>query len=187
MIIGITGYIGTGKTTIVQWFEQAGFTKLDVDAISHELLKDQEIRTKITATFGESILDRRMQIDRKKLSSLVFNNPQQLHRLNNMVHQKLRQSILNVLKEMKKKHNNIIIDVALLEELGLVPYVDKVIIVKASLELLYRRLAPRYTQREVLTAINNQKIPSHADSIIENNGSLEELEQKVQQVIRDIL
>lgn len=186
MIIGITGHIGSGKTTIVQWFEQAGYTKLDVDAISHELLKDQEIRTKITAAFGEGILDRKLQVDRKKLSSIVFNNPQQLHRLNNIVHQKLRQSILDVLKDMKKKHDKIIMDVALLEELRLVSYVDKIILVKANLEVLYRRLAPRYTQREVLTAINNQKIPSHTDIILENNGSLEDLEQKMQKVISDL-
>lgn len=186
MIVGITGYIGSGKTTIAKCFEQGGFTILDVDAISHELLRDQEIRTKLIATFGESILDRKLQIDRGKLSEIVFNNPEKLHRLNNIIHHKLRDVILETLKTMKKKHNRIIIDVALMDELKLLGYIDKLISIKTSLELIYQRLASRYTQREVLNVLNNQKMPLKADIVIENNGTLEELEQKVQQIINEL-
>ncbi len=186
MIVGITGYIGSGKTTIAKYFEREGFAILDVDALSHELLKEQEIRTKLIATFGESILDRRLQIDREKLSEIVFNNPEKLHRLNNLIHHKLRDVILETLKTMKKNNSNIIIDVALMDELKLLGYIDKLILVKTTLELMYRRLASRYTQREVLNVLNNQKMPLKADIITDNNGSLEELEQKVAAIIKEL-
>ena len=186
MILGITGYIGSGKTTVARLFQDKGYEVVDVDGISHELLKEQEIRTKITGEFGESVIDRQLNIDRKKLSEIVFKDEEKLKRLNKIVHKKLMEVTKKRIMMLKEEKRNVVVDVALLQELELTELCDKIIVVNTSLEKLYVRLVSRYTPKQILLIMNNQKIPSETDFIIENNGTMEQLQSRVGNVMKEL-
>ncbi len=187
MIIAITGQIGNGKTTTAKYFEELGCNIVNVDAIGHELLKSKEIRDKIVAEFGSDILDRTLHVDREKLSERVFDDEEKLRRLNGIIHPILIKELDRLLSELRKNLKINVLDVALLVELELENKVDKIILVRADLEKMYNRLIPKYTKKQVLNIINNQKRIEKADYEIDNNGTLEGLKNKVNMIFEDIL
>ncbi len=186
MIIALTGTIGTGKTTAAKIFQENGCEIINVDALGHKLLQDPEILQKILAEFGSDIMDRQLQIDREKLSEIVFNDEAKLKILNKMIHPKLKAALDKTLYEIRQSSQIFILDVALFEELELQHKVDKVLLLKSDLENIYKRLNPKYTKRQVLTIINNQKQPVNADFIIENNGPEEILKEKIRKILEEI-
>lgn len=183
MIIGITGYIGSGKTTVAKIFESHGYNIMDVDHIGHELLKRGDIKNQVTSIFGTDILDRKMDIDRKLLREIVFKYEDKLKKLNDIVHPEIKRVVREVLEKFKE---NIIIDAALLAELGFIDFCDKTIIVKADIKDIYERKSPDYTKNQILDIMSNQHMPEEADYIIENNGTYEELKTKVEEIFNDI-
>ena len=86
-VIGLTGGIGSGKSTVSRFLGELGAVIIDVDKVWHEALKpDTEIWRKVVAAFGTEILTPNSEIDRKKLGKIVFANPEALARLNNIMH-----------------------------------------------------------------------------------------------------
>jgi len=184
MRIGITGYIGTGKSTVASILKEKGFDVIDVDKVAHGLLKDEEIKQKIVAKFGEDVLDRKLDIDRKKLGEKVFSDTDKLLMLNNIVHPKLKQEVARIIEENNSKH--LVIDVALMEELDLTKFCNKIIVVKADTEQVYNRLVSHYSKRQILIIMNQQKLKQNHDFIIENEGSIDDLKIKVENILKDI-
>jgi len=180
MIIAITGYIGAGKTTTANIFRQHGFRVIDVDSLGHELLENPAVRERLRGEFGIRILDRSLNIDRKKLSKLVFGNEKMLMQLNRIMHPFLKEGIE---KEVNRSSGNTVIDVALFRELEIGKYANKVILVQADIDRVYDRLNPEYTKKEIITIMNNQDIIRNPDYIIENNGTVEDLKRRVEQII----
>ena len=103
-----------------------------------------------------------------------------------MIHPKLKAALDKTLYEIRQSSQIFILDVALFEELELQHKVDKVLLLKSDLENIYKRLNPKYTKRQVLTIINNQKQPVNADFIIENNGPEEILKEKIRKILEEI-
>ena len=182
MIIGITGYIGVGKTTATRILAEKGLDVIDVDKLGHDLLKDKEIKNKIIGTFGESVTDRKLEIDRKKLGRLVFSNQEYLKTLNKIIHSKLKEMLYGMLKQAASTKKSIIIDVALLNEFGLEEFCDYVVLVKADLEKVYQRMVKGYDKKHILIIMNNQKMPKDPDFIIDNNGSFEEFNREIERI-----
>jgi dephospho-CoA kinase len=178
MIVAITGYIGTGKTTTALIFKEHGYRMIEVDSLGHELLKDPEIRDRIRSEFGVKVLDRSLGIDRKRLGQIVFNDPSRLAVLNRIVHPYLKS-------ELKKRvgTGDVVIDCALYNELEVHGIADKTVLVVADIEHVYQRLYPRFTQRQVLNIMNSQTIAQKPDFIIENNGTLIEMRKRTIDVI----
>ncbi len=186
MIIGITGFIGVGKTTSAEILAKQGIGIIDADKLGHEVLRDKEIINKIIGLFGEKVADRKMEIDRKVLGKIVFSNPEYIRNLNHIVHSKLKRILHDELKQANLSKKNVIVDVALLAEFGLEEVCDHIILIKADFEKVYLRMAKDYDKKQIVTIMNHQKMPQNPGFIIENNGGLEELNSKIEGVWKEI-
>jgi dephospho-CoA kinase len=123
-------------------------------------------------------------VDRKKLSKIVFNDPARLKSLNGIVHPALKA---HVKKTIERSRENVLLDIALLSELNLDDIVEHIILVEADVTKVYRRLRDRFSKREIINIMNNQHIVKKPDFIIENNGTIDELEKKTLSVISRLL
>ena len=189
MIIGITGWIGSGKTTIANIFRKHGFYVIDADKIGHDIL-DNEAYNSLIRYFGAEILSKNKRISRKKLGEIVFSNKSKLHALNRM----MWPLIIKKIKEQINKYRNkdIVIDTALIIESGAVNLVDKLIVVKIDKGILLKRILKkeRYSQ-EVIKNIINSQIPQrerlkHADYVIDNSGILKNTKEYVMNIIKEV-
>ena len=194
MIIGITGSIGSGKTTAAKIFSKLHFSRIDADEIGHHILKRNSVAyRKIIKIFGNGILDKNRDIARKKLSDIVFNDKKSLEKLNSITHLIIINEIKNQIKKIQKKcggRAGIIIDAPLLLETKTVTFVDKVIVVECSKENILKRLSKKYSMGEIEKILNAQ-MPldeklRHADFVIDNNKDLKHLEKQVKNTIKNI-
>ena len=186
-IIGLTGGIGSGKSTVANLFMSKGVPVYIADTEAKKLMESRNIITKITNYFGNDILVN-LKIDRPKLAKLVFNNPEKLSELNNIVHPEVQKHFQNWLKN-KKDFPFVIKEAAILFETGGNKQCDKVITVVAPQELRIQRVKERdkVTREDVLERINNQwtdemKI-SASDFVIENID-FENTKTKVNQILK---
>ena len=191
MIIGITGSIGSGKTTAARIFSKFHYSRIDADKIGHELLKsDKKIKNKIIKDFGKEILDKNKNIDRKKLGDLVFNDKNELKKLNLIMHPLIIDEIKNQIKNIQKKCGNdarIIIDAPLLIETSLKDYVDKIVVIRSDKNKTMKRLNKRYPE-ELIERILKVQTPleeklKYADFVIENDNGFKNLEKQVKNIV----
>ncbi|MBT4541000.1 dephospho-CoA kinase [Candidatus Woesearchaeota archaeon] len=189
MIIGITGYIGVGKTTAAQILAKLtkqSFRIIDVDKLGHELLKDSEVKNNLIAEFGENILGRDLEIDRKKLGRIVFSNTELLQQLNNIMHSKIKNQLSEMLLKARAKNENVVVDIALLTELGVNDLCDFIILIKADVEFVYERMIKGYNKMQILNIMNAQKVQKY-NHVVENNGDLDQFEHDLNDVFDGIL
>ena len=190
MILGITGSIGSGKTTITKMFSKYHYNRIDADEIGHELLKSDKIKNKLVKIFGNGILDKKMEINRKKLGNIVFNDRKKLEKLNSIMHPLIINEIKNQVKEIQEKCGNdakIIVDAPLLLETSLKDYVDMIVVVKSDKNKIIKRLNKRFP-REKIERILNAQMPlerklRHADIVIDNRGDLKNLEKQIKKIL----
>ena len=187
LILGLTGGIATGKTTVAKMFLSLGAKVIDADRISHRLMDENEKLKKIlTSTFGKDILDEKGRIKRKELAGLTFGNPAALRRLNKIMHPAIISRIKKELKE--NKQGVTVLDAPLLIEAGLGDIVDNLIVVKADERIQVSRCRQKTgaSEQEIKKRIQAQvplseKIAA-ADYVIDNNGCLDETRKQVEQI-----
>ena len=156
--IGITGGIGTGKTTVCKVFELLGVPVYYADDEAKKILdSNEDVKKNIIKTFGSDVLNDSGFIDRKKLASFVFNNKEKLEKLNSFVHPSVYAHFENWLK----KHSSqkyILKEAAILFQSGAYKLVDKVIAVVAPRELKINRAMQRdkITREQVMQRMSNQ-------------------------------
>ena len=190
MVIGLTGGIACGKTTIAKIFQNLGAIIIDLDSMSHQLLKnDPLIYEKLLYSFGCGILNEKGEIDRKKLGRLVFDNPDYLNVLNRIVHPPLIQITLEKIKQelTQDKNRIVVLDAALLIECNLTDMVDSVVLAYADESTQLRRLKERgLSEDEARKRIQSQmpfkEKQYFADYIICTNGSLNDTIKQVEQI-----
>ena len=156
--VGITGGIGSGKTTVCKVFELLGVPVYYADNEAKEILNSNlEVRSNVLKTFGDSVLSDDGKIDKKKLASFVFNNKENLEKLNSIVHPAVREHFENWLNQHSSQ-KYILKEAAILFESGSYKLVDKIITVVAPLELKISRTMERdkITREQVEQRINNQ-------------------------------
>ncbi len=187
MILGITGNIGSGKTTAAKMFEKRGYIRIDADKIAHRLIKnDSETYRRIVNGFGNGILDRNKNIDREKLGEIVFGDGLKLKKLNSITHPAIINEIKNKINEMSDKDEKIIIDAPLLIETDAKKLADKILVVKADTGKIIER-NKRFSEEQIERILKRQmplgKKLKHADFVIDNGKDLKYLEGQVAEII----
>ncbi len=193
MIIGLTGGIGSGKSTVARMFQELGAEILDVDKIGHQtILPYTPAWKKIVALFGKEILQKDQRIDREKLGQIVFDDYRLLKKLNAITHPEIIKLVKEKINQIKSKNSKkdsdksiLIIDAALIFEAKIASLMDRIIVVYVKEEEQIRRLSLRshLSQGEILKRIRAQ-IPQEkkiriADYIIDNNYSLDKTREQV--------
>jgi len=185
-VVGLTGNIGCGKTTVGKMFVELGAFLIDADTIGHLLLEKDEVKNRIVKEFGESILDEKGSIVRKRLRKIVFRDRDALRQLNYILSPLIK-------KEIEKRIENslpsiVVLDAAILLEAGWDSLVDKVVVITASPDIQLKRLkeAGDFTPEEIEGVMQAQfpqeeKI-KRANFIIHNDGDFEELKSRVKDI-----
>ncbi|MDM5315606.1 dephospho-CoA kinase [Fictibacillus sp. b24] len=193
MIIGLTGGIATGKSTVSQIVRNQGIPIVDADIISREVvMPGKEAYEKIVSSFGAGILHEDKTINRAQLGEIIFNDAEKRSVLNNIVHPAVRKEMrLQADSYLKAGESLVIMDIPLLFESKLTHMVNRTWLVYAKPEIQLERLMLRddFTEQQALSRIQSQmpidEKKKLADIVIENNGSLTELESRVLQLLND--
>ena len=189
-VIGLTGGIGSGKSTVSQLLAELGAAILNADEIGHEAFKpDTEIWRQVVAAFGRQILVPDGNIDRKKLGEIVFSNPESLSRLNQIMHPQMYDMVKARLEEYRQQGTRVVVlEAPLLLEAGWTLLVDEVWVTTAPEATVLKRLEERsgMSQAESLTRIRSQLSSAerirHADVVINTNCDLDELKSTVKEL-----
>ena len=193
-VIGLTGGMGVGKSTVSATLERLGASIIDADREGHAAYAKGTIGwRRITALFGDHMLTEELEIDRRKLGQLVFGNPQALGWLNSAIHPIIRDRIETQLRQLRALGSDVaVVDAAVLIRAGWDDLTDEVWDVKAPKEIVAERVAQarRLKTWEVLGRINAQdelvqEAEAKAGVVVDNAGSLEELQAKVEQLWKD--
>ncbi|WP_100405078.1 dephospho-CoA kinase [Bacillus solitudinis] len=187
MLIGLTGGIASGKSSVSAILKRIGHPLIDADQIARDVVEPGEVAfDKIVSHFGKAILKEDGTIARKRLGAVVFNDEAEREVLNKIVHPAVRTR-MNEQKEdyLRQGFETIIFDIPLLYESNLFHLVDKVMLVYVNKHVQLERLLNRDKSKkdEALKRIHSQldleEKRMRADSVIDNNGSLEETEKQV--------
>lgn len=190
-IIGLTGGIGSGKSTVSRFLAELGAVIVDADKVGHEALQDAGIRRGIIAAFGEQVLTPGGEVDRNRLGKIVFADMAALSRLNRITHPKMLDMVLARFEDCRRRGVAVVVlEAPLLVEAGWGSMVDEVWVTSAPEPTVLRRLQERsgLSAAESLARIRAQ-LPAeerrkHADVIINTDCSLEELRDRVRELWR---
>ena len=190
ILVGLTGGIGSGKSTVINYFKELGITCYQADDEAKKLMNsDKGLIKKIKNSFGDSIYIN-SKLDRKKLSAIVFTDKQKLELLNSIVHPYVNRHFENYCKGLEDTY--IIKEVAIIFEIGTQNKFDKIILVRAPKEDRVKRIINRdkCNQQDAINRINNQIADDYkidqCDFIIDNIN-LEEIPNKVLKIHDSIL
>lgn len=191
MIVGLTGGIASGKSTVSNLFRKYGIEIVDADKVAKEVSEKKESIEKISNIFGKDILDSDGKIVREKLREKAFKNRELLQELNKIIHPQVMEYFKRK-KEENSKDEILIFDIPLLYEAKMEYLCDKIIVVGVDVQKQIRRVVARDGSSEGLAKkiiFNqmplNEKIKK-ADIVIMNDGTLDELEAKVMKIYREL-
>jgi len=194
IVIGLTGGIASGKSTVSNMIRKQGLRVVDADIIAREVVEiGQPAYKKIIETF-DGILDEDKSINRQKLGSIIFADEKKRQQLNSIVHPAVREEMLKQVESEKQKNAlAVVLDIPLLFESKLTHIVDKTILVYVDEHIQLERLMERnsYTEHEAKMRIESQMPLKEklklADYVIYNNGSLEETERQLRNILDTII
>lgn len=189
-VIGLTGGIGAGKSTVTQILEASGAAVIDADKVGHQIyLPDLPAWKEIVATFGQEVLHADRTINRQALGKLVFADPEALRTLNRIVHPKMFERMTELIAELRARGGMqaIVIEAAILIEANWQPLADQIWLVVASEPVVIERLAkqrnlsPEQVHTRIAAQLSNEERLKHAHVVIRNDGSLDAVRAAVQQ------
>ncbi len=186
-VIGLTGGIGSGKSTVSRFLAETGAAVINADEVAHEALQsDIELQQEIVADFGDQILTAEGRIDRQRLGGIVFTDPDALARLNRIMHPRLLEMVQAQLESYRQqKTEMVVLEVPLLIEVGWTALVDEVWVTVASEATVLGRLQQQVglSAKQALARIRAQmpteERTKHADVVIDTDCSLDELKARV--------
>jgi dephospho-CoA kinase len=180
---GLTGGIASGKSTVARFLEALGAKVIDADRVGHELLQSSNpIHHKVVSHFGQEILEPGGEIDRGRLGSIVFTDPQKLSDLNSILHPSLIARVGELTEELRSRHPRavILVDAALIYEAGIADCFAKILVAWCRPEQQIERLRRRASQ------IPPEEKRRRADYVIDCSGSLEETQAQVEALYPEI-
>lgn len=191
MIIGLTGSIATGKSTVSAMLKAKGYPIVDADEIARLVVEPgNPVLAKIATAFGADILREDGTLDRGKLGARIFNNEADRLALNGIIHPAVRSEMIRQKEQwLKNGANTVIMDIPLLFESKLQLYVDRIIVVSAKPEIQLERLIARnnLSEEEANARIASQlpviEKEKDADAVIHNNGTLRDAENQLEAIL----
>jgi len=188
LTIGLTGGIGSGKSTVATLLEQLGAVVIHADAVGHDVYVPQTEGWRcVTAAFGNEIVKPDQTIDRQKLGAIVFRDPAALKQLNAIVHPLIRAEVERRIRSLRASNVvlPIVVEAAILIEADWLPLVDEVWLVVAGTDAIVQRLSSQRglsreeVSRRVEAQLSDAERRRFAHVVIENRGSIDELRQQV--------
>lgn len=191
LVVGLTGGIASGKSTVSNLIREKGFTIIDADLEARFAVEVGEpAYNEIATYFGTEVLQANGEINRPKLGEIIFNNEEKRKKLNSIVHPDVRRR-MNEKKEKALENGEklVVLDIPLLFESKLTSMVDKVLLVYVDAETQLKRLMERnqYSKEEALSRIKSQmplkdKIEL-SDAVIDNNGTIENTQLQLTKIL----
>jgi dephospho-CoA kinase len=195
-VIGVTGGIGSGQSAACDIFSRLGCKVLNLDLKAKQLVdRDRTLQNEIKMAFGASVFKEKTVIDRRLLGQIVFSDQEKLQRLNRIIHPKLVPIVVEDMEAARfsQKYPLVIMDAALIYELNLEQTFDAIVVIYADQKTRIERIKKRdqMTHQEVIARINNQ-IPleekkAWADFVIDNIGTLNELQKETEKVYQKLI
>jgi len=187
LVIGLTGGIGTGKSEVTRLLQALGAEVINADQVGHEAYQpDSESWIEVVKAFGEDILGPNKEINRQKLGSIVFGDPEQLAKLNRIMHPRMAGIVSEQLESLRNQGTKVVVvEAALLYEAGWDSLVDEVWATDSPVETVMDRLQARngMSPEEVLRRIDSQmdrsERLSRAQVIVDNGGNVVDLEATI--------
>lgn len=185
-ILGITGSIATGKSTVVNIFKQYGFSVVDADIIAREVVEPNTAGLKkVVETFGSSVLCSDGSLSRKQLGQIIFSDTKKRQALNALLAPFLQEAIIEQIKRASAVSSLVIADIPLLYEAGYDKYMDQVAVVYIPEDLQVQRLMKRdritkkEAQKKVASQLSIEEKKKRADIIFDNQESLSSIRQQI--------
>jgi dephospho-CoA kinase len=193
-VVGLTGGIGSGKTTFASLLSERGAQIIDADALGRDALRPaQPAWHSVVSQFGDEILQANsLEIDRKRLAAIVFNQPHKLAALNAIVHPVIIKAIADHIERLAHTDEIVVLDAALIAELGLDSSLDAVIAVTAPKEVRKSRLQrardmdPLDIEARMNAQMNPAEVAARADIVVRNDGRLDALVAEAERVWNEL-
>jgi dephospho-CoA kinase len=190
IIVGLTGGVGTGKSTVTNFFRKLGAYIIDWDELARKVTRPHlKAWKEIVEYFGEGILNDDMTINRQKLADIVFSDKEKVEKLNQLVHPEVFKEDERITSDIKSLDPDALIikDIPLLFEVARPIFVDKVVVVSASAQTQLRRLEEKGMSREdarnrIKSQLPLEKKTKSADFVINNDGPPEETKRQVEEI-----
>jgi dephospho-CoA kinase len=194
--IGLTGGIGCGKTTVTKILAELGATVMDADKIAHSTYAPGgPAYDGVVAAFGKEVLAPDGSVDRSKLGPIVFKEPAKLTALTNAVWPATKQRIRDLIAEVRAKGERkpIVVEAAILIEANWQSVFDEIWLITAAKDFVIARverergLKPEQTEARIKAQLSDDERRKHATIVIENNGTLAQLQQQLATIWADAL
>lgn len=193
LVIGLTGSIASGKSTVSQMFDEFTIPVIDADKIAKQVVEPGEkAYEQVVEAFGDKILQEDGSLDRKALGAIIFDNEEKRKTLNEIVHPAVREKMLSQRDHLVKEGERaVVLDIPLLYESKLTHFVEKVIVVYVDEEIQRKRLVERDessvedAQMRINAQIPVSEKAEMADAVIDNNGSKENSFEQLTTILRN--
>jgi dephospho-CoA kinase len=193
LLVGLTGGIGSGKSTVARLLDRRGAVVIDADQLAREAIAaGTEGFDRVVEAFGDAVVGADGELDRKALAALVFADPARRAALEAIVHPDVARRFAERLEPYRDSHRVVVYVTPLLVELGLAPAFDVVIVVTATPHLRVSRVAsdrgldPEDVRRRMAAQATDERRMEVADVLLDNDGTLAELEAQVDRLWPDL-
>ncbi|WP_286316264.1 dephospho-CoA kinase [Romboutsia ilealis] len=190
IILGLTGSIGCGKSSLSNILKDNNIDIIDADIISRKIFEDEKLLDLVFEQFGDSIKNKDGSLNRKALGNIVFNDDNKLIELNSLTHPKIKEKVLEEIEKVKLYNKDIVvIDAPLLIEGGYLEIVDKVLVITCNEDIQIKRIQKRdkCSKEEALSRISSQMSQKdkikYADYVLDNSENLKELKEKTHEFL----
>ena len=193
MIIGLTGGIASGKSTVVEMIKEAGYKVIDADQLVHDMqAKGGRLYRALLDWLGEEILLPNGELNRPKLGQLIFSNEEMRQRSAEIQGTIIREELATQRDRLAKKEDVFFMDIPLLIENGYQEWFDQIWLVAVSPEVQHQRLMKRNhlsseeASMRIASQMSLEEKKPYASLVLDNNGSFDDLKEKVKSAINDL-
>ena len=192
-IIGITGGIASGKSTVTEFLRRQGYQVIDADQVVHELQEPGgRLYQALLSTFGSSILQEDGRLDRPKLGAMIFGDPELLAQSSQIQNQIIREELADRRDLLAETEDNFFMDLPLLFELQYEDWFDQIWLVDVTEETQLSRLITRNAlsqeeaEKRIAAQLSLQEKRNRADVLIDNNGPLELTQEQLRDALQKL-